>query len=352
MSTVKTNNVQIGQSATATNNFTWYQPASPDGTVRLGNGNAGAVTDAVTVTSAGNVGIGTTGPAYRLDVVAADATGFGYAQRLRGNSGSNVASFQFTNNAGTVEQGLIYAGPDLMSIRTFDARYLSFWTAGNERARFGSNGCFAIGGTGTDASLHIQQAYGGYDRLTQISPSGTSKNAFNIMAAKNGSGGDIWWSWGVTTGNEWTFQPGVNSAMNSSTGIYFTSSAGANKPGGGTWGATSDRRIKTNITPITDAASRIMALKPSSFDYRAPEAHAGRVSDRGFIAQEFEQVYPHGVSESLNICDEEKPFFENGEKLKSVGLNNDFFADLVALVQEQQNIIQTLEARLAALEAK
>jgi hypothetical protein len=56
MSTLKTNNVQVGQSVTATNNFTLYQPASPDGTVRLGVGNSGATTlDAVTVTSAGNV---------------------------------------------------------------------------------------------------------------------------------------------------------------------------------------------------------------------------------------------------------------------------------------------------------
>ena len=56
MSTLKTNNVQVGQSVTATNNFTLYQPSSPDGTVRLGVGNSGATTlDAVTVTSAGNV---------------------------------------------------------------------------------------------------------------------------------------------------------------------------------------------------------------------------------------------------------------------------------------------------------
>lgn len=56
MSTLKTNNVQVGQSVTATNNFTLYQPTVPDGTVRLGVGNSGATTlDAVTVTSAGNV---------------------------------------------------------------------------------------------------------------------------------------------------------------------------------------------------------------------------------------------------------------------------------------------------------
>jgi hypothetical protein len=58
MSTLKTNNVQVGQSATATNNFTLYQPATPDGTVRLGVGNAGATTsDVITATNAGNVTI-------------------------------------------------------------------------------------------------------------------------------------------------------------------------------------------------------------------------------------------------------------------------------------------------------
>jgi hypothetical protein len=56
MSTLKTNNVQVGQSVTATNNFTIYQPASPDGTVRIGVGNSGATTgDAVTINSTGIV---------------------------------------------------------------------------------------------------------------------------------------------------------------------------------------------------------------------------------------------------------------------------------------------------------
>lgn len=56
MSTIKANNAQIGQSATATNNMTWYQPATPDGTVRLGVGNSGATTsDAIKVTNTGLV---------------------------------------------------------------------------------------------------------------------------------------------------------------------------------------------------------------------------------------------------------------------------------------------------------
>lgn len=54
MSLIKANAVQIGQSLTATDNFVWYQPATPDGTIRLANGNAGNTTDILTINSSGN----------------------------------------------------------------------------------------------------------------------------------------------------------------------------------------------------------------------------------------------------------------------------------------------------------
>ena len=44
MSTLKVNNLQVGQDSTAANNLTWFQPSSPDGTIRLGSGNAGSAT--------------------------------------------------------------------------------------------------------------------------------------------------------------------------------------------------------------------------------------------------------------------------------------------------------------------
>ena len=69
MSTVVSKNVQIGADGTASNNFTAYQPAAPDGTLRIGNGNSGSVTDAITLTSAGNVGVGTTSPRGKVEIV-------------------------------------------------------------------------------------------------------------------------------------------------------------------------------------------------------------------------------------------------------------------------------------------
>ena len=40
MSTVKSKKLQVGTDASASNNFTIYQPATPDGTLRIGVGNA------------------------------------------------------------------------------------------------------------------------------------------------------------------------------------------------------------------------------------------------------------------------------------------------------------------------
>lgn len=56
MSLIKANAVQIGQSPTATENFTLAVPSSPDGTIKLARGNAGATTqDVLSVDASGNV---------------------------------------------------------------------------------------------------------------------------------------------------------------------------------------------------------------------------------------------------------------------------------------------------------
>lgn len=73
MSTVKSKNLQIGTDGTASNNFTIYQPGTPDGTLRVGNGNVGSATDAVTINSSGNVGIGTSSPTAKLDLLTSGA---------------------------------------------------------------------------------------------------------------------------------------------------------------------------------------------------------------------------------------------------------------------------------------
>ena len=56
MSTIKVVNVQLGQSATAANNFTLAVPSNPNGTVKLSRGNAGATSsDVISIDTSGNM---------------------------------------------------------------------------------------------------------------------------------------------------------------------------------------------------------------------------------------------------------------------------------------------------------
>jgi hypothetical protein len=89
MSLLEVNAVQLGQSLTASQNFTWYQPASPDGTVRLGNGNSGSVTDLITVGSTGNLTF-----ANSVTLSAASTK----TLTLNGGAGSNGLVIDASNN--------------------------------------------------------------------------------------------------------------------------------------------------------------------------------------------------------------------------------------------------------------
>ena len=98
MSLLKANAVQLGQSLTASQNFTLYQPASPDGTVRLGNGNSGSVTDLITVGSTGNLTFTGTTETYTNSVTISAAST--KTLTLNGGAGSNGLVIDVSNNVG------------------------------------------------------------------------------------------------------------------------------------------------------------------------------------------------------------------------------------------------------------
>lgn len=64
--TIKASNIQIGDSATASQNFVLSVPASPDGTVKLSRGNVGATTQDVLVVNADGGIKGGVAPAFSV----------------------------------------------------------------------------------------------------------------------------------------------------------------------------------------------------------------------------------------------------------------------------------------------
>jgi hypothetical protein len=151
MSTLISKNVQIGADGTASNNFTIYQPASPDGTLRIGNGNTGTTSAQVVLTSAGNVGIGTSAPGENLDVVASEsASNVAIRARNISTTTNSVSAFVLQGGNGAVNASMVADG--LGSVRfagawvgTDSNHPFAFLTNSTERMRIDSAGNVGIG---------------------------------------------------------------------------------------------------------------------------------------------------------------------------------------------------------------
>jgi len=105
--------------------------------------------------------------------------------------------------------------------------------------------------------------------------------------------------------------------------------------------ATSDYRLKENVAPMTGALAKIAALKPVTFTWK----DGGSVAD-GFIAHEFAEVCPNGVTGEKDGVDVDgNPKYQAMDSSAAISI-------LVAAIQEQQALIIQLQADVAELKNK
>jgi hypothetical protein len=103
-----------------------------------------------------------------------------------------------------------------------------------------------------------------------------------------------------------------------------------------TYNTTSDYRLKTVIGPVANSGSRIDALQPVEYEWKADGSRA-----RGFLAHQFQEVYAGSVSGTKDAVDaDNKPVYQAMQAATS-----EVIADLVAE-------IQSLRIRIAQLENK
>lgn len=143
-----------------------------------------------------------------------------------------------------------------------------------------------------------------------------------------------------STGNVWIVSPSGDgfSYYNSTASAYrfYVSSGGTISATSTSISAISDARFKENVRDLDAGLDKIMALKPRLYDWKEGKG-ADIKNARGFIAQEFEQVFP-------DLIDEWKdPAPEGEEPYKSV--RQDLIPVLVKAIQE-------LNAKIIALENK
>jgi len=124
--------------------------------------------------------------------------------------------------------------------------------------------------------------------------------------------------------------------MNITTSLFQVNSTDAAKPGGGSWIATSDVRVKKDIQDYTLSADALLTLRPVSYQYNGlygtPENGKTYI---GLIAQEVQDTPFSSMVGTYNY---------EGTQL----LNLDTSQLVYALI----NAVQDLTARVKALEAK
>jgi hypothetical protein len=274
----------------------WYTAAS--GTA----GNAITFTQAMTLDASGQLGIGTTSPAFKLDV---DKGSSGFVARFKG--GTRSAYVYSDNDA-------VYFTSDTSVATAFGLNevndYLNFYTGNAERARIDSSGNLLVGTSSTSASSNAG---------AKIYPAGTMRcvNADSTNSSEN-------WSMYSTGAANYRFYVGWGGT------VYATST---------TITAISDQRLKENIRDLDDGLDIVMALKPRKFDWKEGKG-ANIKNARGFIAQEFETVLPDMIETWRD------PAPEGEEPYKAINAN--LIPTLVKAIQEQQAIIESLKARLDA----
>ena len=194
---------------------------------------------------------------------------------------------------------------------------LSFYTnSGNEAARIDSGGNLNIGKTAantTSVGLTFQ-------------PAGNGANIpFCASTGASNSNSVITWAAFSSTDAAYKFYVGYGGT------VYAVST---------TISGISDQRLKENVVDLDTGLDAVMALKPRKFDWKEGKGKNIK-GDRGFIAQEFEQVFP-------DLIDEWKdPAPEGEEPYKAV--RADLIPILVKAIQELNAKVDAQAVEITAL---
>jgi hypothetical protein len=112
---------------------------------------------------------------------------------------------------------------------------------------------------------------------------------------------------------------------------------------------SSDIRLKENIVPATSKLNDLMSLNVVNYNFKNDEKKNKQI---GFIAQEFKEVFPSLVYErDTRKYDEQGNVIDGLEDALGLGVGMEF-AIIVKAIQEQQELIQELSAKVSALENK
>jgi hypothetical protein len=285
-----------------------YMARNNGGSLTFNSGNtigSSVGTERMRIDSSGNVGIGTSSPGYQLHVARAGST---YIRVSSTDVGSGTGLW--TTNA--TNAYLIGAGA------ASGGSGLEFRDVTNSTTRMilNSSGNLLVGTTSTIPG------YTNTDTGVAISPNGISafsRSGEDFTMTVNNNTGSTYYLISFRAGGSFVGQI----TSNGTTTTYNTGS---------------DYRLKENIAPMTGALAKVAKLKPVTYTWKSNGSDG-----QGFIAHELQEVAPDAVSGEKDELDADgNPRYQ--------GIDTSFLvATLTAAIQEQQALIQQLQADVAAL---
>jgi hypothetical protein len=269
--------------------------------------NRTGTTSYLNITSAGNVGIGTTTPS---------SAGGGYTGLdIRGTTGSSLVL-----GSTTTLFTYIYASASAFTLETTSSIPILFASAGTERIRITSGGALKVSNNGVYLSNTAP-----YHEFTQTNTDTNTIIIRNTAASPYGN----YIGFSATPNNTTNYFLAVGDSSQDKLIIW---SNGSVQNRTGSYGTISDIKFKENIVDATPKLADLMQLKVRNFNMIGDET-----KQIGFIAQEFEEVFPKMIDISTDK--------ESGEEYKSIKTSV-LVPMLVKAIQEQQAQIEELKAKI------
>jgi trimeric autotransporter adhesin len=221
-----------------------------------------------------------------------------------------------------------------------------------------------IGTTQPTYLLHIGNSGGAtYNNFLRVE--GPTAAGTHGMAASFGGYGDFGIdAFGNANGRFWVTESGevgIGIAYGGAPDNLLTVNGSADKPGGGSWGTYSDRRLKTLDGNFNSGLSRILKLNPVRYRYKPDNAMGIHDSEEhvGVVAQEVQKVIPEAVTENskgyllvnndpiiwamLNAIKEQQGEFRKEQTELAKALRQ---------IKQQQNLLRAQSAAMRTLEAE
>jgi hypothetical protein len=249
-----------------------------------------------------------------------------------GSSGGGGIEACYNNNGGFATDALSGGGQRFF---TFTGSVGS--ESYTERMRIDSSGNLLVGTTSQygvekfNVTTANSSSNRGICNFFNSSATSTTKIANRLIRlAANASGADNCIEFTDNVSNNYYFGGNNGGAyvMANSNGVRLSN-------GGTSWASDSDERVKDIIEPITDAANKVSTLRAVIGKYKTDEEGTRRSF---LIAQDVQAVLPEAV-----VAQE--------DEIGTLSLAyTDTIPLLVAAIQEQQAMIETLKAKVEALE--